>query len=119
MTGKDNKSMFTPHSDNGYTQPLPGITQKTLAFGDKTLMVEFVLAKGGALPLHAHPHEQTGYLVKGHMCISIAGEEFDARPGDAWTIPSNVQHGARIVEDSVAIEVFSPTRKDYLPKDMQ
>jgi quercetin dioxygenase-like cupin family protein len=108
--------MFTPHSENGYTQPLPGITQKTLAFGDKTLMVEIILAKGSALPLHAHPHEQTGYLVKGHMRLSIGGEEFDARAGDAWTIPSNVQHGARIIEDSVAVEVFSPTRTEYLPK---
>ena len=110
--------MFTPHTENGYTQPLPGITQKTLVFGDKTLMVEFVLAKGSALPLHAHPHEQTGYLVKGHMRLSIGGEEFDTRPGDSWTIPSNVQHGARIVEDSVAVEVFSPTRKEYLPKSI-
>lgn len=109
--------MFTQHTDNGYSQPLPGIQQKTLAFGDKTLMVEFVLVKGSVLPLHAHPHEQTGYLVKGHMRITIGGEEFDTRPGDSWTVPSNVRHGARILEDSVAVEVFSPTRKEYLPKE--
>lgn len=111
--------MFTQHSKDGYAQSLPGIMQKTLVFGDKTLMVEFVLDKGSALPLHAHPHEQTGYLVKGHMRISIGGEEFDTRPGDSWTVPSNVQHGARILEDSVAVEVFSPTRTEYLPKEAQ
>jgi hypothetical protein len=26
------------------------------------------------------------------------------------------QHGAAILEDSVAIEVFSPVRRDYLPR---
>jgi hypothetical protein len=26
-----------------------------------------------------------------------------------------VEHGATILEDSVAIEVFSPVREDYLP----
>ena len=56
--------MFNRHQELGYTQSLPGITQKTLVFGDKTLMVEFILIKDSALPLHAHPYEQTGYLVR-------------------------------------------------------
>jgi quercetin dioxygenase-like cupin family protein len=31
-----------------------------------------------------------------------------------WCIPSNVEHGAEILEESVAIEVFSPVREEYL-----
>ncbi|MBU2499149.1 MAG: cupin domain-containing protein [Proteobacteria bacterium] len=68
-----------------------------------------------ALPRHAHPHEQTGYLVKGRIRLSIAAEEYDVRPGDSWSIPSGIEHGAEIVEDSQAVEVFSPVREDYLP----
>ena len=108
--------MFKQHAEAGYTASLPGIRQKTLVFGEHTLMTEFVLTKGSALPLHAHVYEQTGYLVKGHMILKIGGQEFDAHPGDSWNIPSNVEHGARIAEDSVAIEVFSPAREDYLAK---
>lgn len=108
--------MFNSHSTDGYSGSLPGITQKTLVFGDKTLMVEFTLGKGRQLPLHAHPYEQTGYLVKGHIRLKIGGAEYDTRPGDSWNIPVNVEHGAQIVEDSVAIEIFSPAREDYLPK---
>jgi hypothetical protein len=26
-----------------------------------------------------------------------------------------VEHGAEVLEDSVAVEVFSPVREDYLP----
>ncbi len=109
--------MFNQHKDIGYTETLPGIMQKTLVFGDKTLMVEFILTKGETLPLHAHPYEQTGYLVKGHMRLKIGSKEFDAHEGDSWNIPMNIEHGAQIAEDSVAIEVFSPARKDYLPKE--
>ena len=36
-------------------------------------------------------------------------------PGDSWCIPGHVEHRAEIIEDSVAIEVFSPVREDYLP----
>jgi len=38
-------------------------------------------------------------------------------PGDSWCVPSGVAHGAEILEDSVVIEVFSPIREDYLPKE--
>ena len=109
-------NMFKKHNIDDYTDPLPGIRQKTLVFGDRTLMTEFILTKGAALPLHAHPYEQTGYLVKGHIRLKIGGKEFDTHAGDSWNMPMNVEHGAQIVEDSVAIEVFSPAREDYLPK---
>ena len=109
--------MFRTHSEDGYADSLPGITRKTLVFGDRTLMTEFILAKGSVLPIHAHPYEQTGYLVTGRMRLKIGGEEFDARAGDSWNIPMNVEHGSEIMEDSVALEVFSPVRKDYLPED--
>jgi len=61
-------------------------------------------------------YEQTGYLVKGHVVLRIGEAEHDTTPGDSWCIPMNVTHGARILEDSIAIEVFSPARADYLPK---
>lgn len=111
--------MFTQHSATGYSKPLPGITQKTLVYGEKTLMVEFVLARGSNLPPHAHPYEQTGYLVKGHLRLSVAGEQTEAHAGDSWTIPMNAEHGAQALDHSVAVEVFSPVRKDYLPKTSQ
>ncbi len=77
-------------------------------------MVEFRLAAGHDLPSHSHPHEQTGYLVSGRISLRIGGEAYEARPGDSWTIPSGVEHGARILEDSIAVEVFSPVRQDLL-----
>jgi len=109
--------MFAKHGGEDYAIPVPGIKQKTLAFGDRTLMTEFLLAKDSVLPDHVHPYEQTGYLVKGHIVVRIGQTEHDATPGDAWCVPMNVAHGARVLEDSVAVEVFSPVRADYLPKE--
>jgi quercetin dioxygenase-like cupin family protein len=107
--------MFQKHSGSGYTLVIPGIERKTLVFGERTLMTEFLLKEGNRLPQHSHPHEQTGYLVKGRIRLSIGSEENDVKPGDSWCIPNGVEHGAEILEDSVAIEVFSPIREDYLP----
>ena len=107
--------MFEKHSNEGYRRPLDGIEQKTLVHGDKTLMVEFRLQKGAILPLHSHPHEQIGYLVKGHIRLTVGAEVHDVQPGDSWCIPGDVLHCAEIIEESVAVEVFSPVREDYLP----
>jgi len=108
--------MFGRHSKSGYHLALKGIEQKTLVYGEKTLMTEFLLRKGSNLPRHTHPHEQTGYLVNGQIRLSIGAEEFEAQSGDSWCIPGGVEHGAEVIEDSVAVEVFSPVREDYLPK---
>ena len=105
---------FNRHNPDGYRESLPGISQKTLIFGEKTLMSEFVLQAGTSLPQHSHPYEQTGYLVKGYIRLTIGHETHEAHPGDCWCIPMNIPHGADIVDDSIAVEVFSPRRDDYI-----
>ncbi|MFO7753599.1 MAG: cupin domain-containing protein [Desulfobacteraceae bacterium] len=106
--------MFEKHSREGYTRVSDGIERKTLVYGENTLLTEFVLKKGHVLPEHSHPHEQTGYLVKGALKLTIGGETFDVKPGDGWCIPGGTEHWAEVLEDSVAVEVFSPVREDFL-----
>lgn len=107
--------MFNKKSDSGFNEPFEGIRLKTLVHGEKTLMSEFRLTAGHELPEHSHPHEQTGYLVSGRMELIVAGEKVLQEPGDSWCIAGDVPHSAIVLEDSVAVEVFSPVREDYLP----
>jgi quercetin dioxygenase-like cupin family protein len=100
-------------SPRGYVSALAGIQRKTLLDGGRTQLVEFKLATGAVIPAHQHPQEQTGYLLSGHMILTIAGLAHEVGAGDSWTIPGGVEHGVRVLEDSVAIEVFSPVRQDY------
>lgn len=107
--------MFYGHNGKNYKEVLDGIFMKTLVYGDKTLLCEFKLAQDSQLPFHSHPHEQTGYLVSGKLKLTIGKTTFEVSPGDSWNIPGDVEHGAEILEDTVAIEVFSPAREDYIP----
>ena len=107
--------MFTPESIDGYQQVTDKIRMKTRVFGAQTLMAEFRLEAGADLPAHAHPHEQTGYLVAGRIDLTIGEETHTVQPGGSWCIPGDVVHGAYAHEDSVAVEVFTPVREDYLP----
>ena len=97
-----------------YRPLIDGVQLGTMVHGEKTLMGRFKLAKGSVIPAHDHPHEQTGLLLSGRMVFTIDGVEHEVVPGDSWCIGSGVPHSATAVEDSVAVEVFSPVREDYL-----
>lgn len=106
--------MFGIHSSKGYQPILDGIKIKTVNNGPNMVMTEFVLKKGTVLPEHTHPNEQSGYLIKGKIRLFIDGKSHEMNPGDNWDIQCGIPHKAEILKDSIAIEVFSPIRKDYL-----
>ncbi|MBT8364124.1 MAG: cupin domain-containing protein [Deltaproteobacteria bacterium] len=96
-------------------QLLEGVDLTTLVHGEKTLMGQFKIAKGAAIPAHSHPHEQTGIMVSGKLRFNVDGEIVVVETGDSWCLPGGGEHSAEALEDSVIIEVFSPVREDYLP----
>ena len=96
-------------------QLLADIELTTLVHGEKTLMGQFKIAKGGKIPAHSHPHEQTGIMLSGKLRFTVDGEVVDVEAGDSWCLPGGVEHAAEALEDVVVIEVFSPVREDYLP----
>lgn len=108
--------MFKKDATDGYRKLLEGVELQTLVYGDKTLLGRFRLKKGGRVPLHHHPYEQTGFMLSGKVQFWVGGEPFTAEPGDSWCIPENVEHSAEAIEDALIIEVFSPAREDYMPK---
>lgn len=109
--------MFKKISQQRYCKLIDGVDIGTVVHGEKTLMARFRLAKGGDIPSHSHPHEQTGLLISGHIVLTIDGTEHDVMPGDGWCIGADVPHAARAIEESMAVEVFTPVREDYLEKD--
>ena len=69
----------------------------------------------GAVPDHAHPHEQMGLLISGQLEFTIGGTTRVLVPGDRWRIPGGVSHRVRAVGGpAVALDVFHPIREDYL-----
>jgi unsaturated pyranuronate lyase len=107
--------MFRKNNTGESKQLLEGIHLTTLVHGEKTLMGNFELAGGTAIPSHSHPHEQTGMLISGKLRFNVDGEIIGAEVGDSWCLPGGVEHSAEALEDSVVVEVFSPVREDYLP----
>ena len=110
--------MFYKKEKTDYKEIIPGVKLKTLTYGEKTLLSEFLIEQGISLPKHHHPCEQTGYLVSGAMILTIGDKTYEVSPGDSWAIKSDVIHSAAAIADSTVVEVFSPVRQEYLPENL-
>ena len=106
--------MFKPRRDAKAVEMFPGVVRRTLASGDRATVVEVTVAKGTAVPVHQHVHEQVGYVARGRVRFEIGGETRELVQGDSYLALSNVPHGVVALEDSIAIDIFSPPRTEYL-----
>ena len=98
----------------GAVELAPGVYRRTLATADSMMMVRFDMEQGGEIPMHAHPHEQIGFLIEGRGVLVSESGERPVVAGDTWSMPGGVVHGARFGDSpAVVIEVFSPPREDY------
>jgi len=103
------------HDEAQEIEMFEGVSRRTLNHGDQTSIHEIVIAKGGVVPEHTHPHEQTGYLVSGRLRFVMPGLEKELEPGDSWIVPGEMPHEVTALADSVAIDIFSPARTEYIP----
>ncbi len=101
------------HGSATPVEMLPGVVRRTMTDGERMMLCEIRMDKGAVVPLHTHPHEQTGWLASGRLRLTVAGESRDLSPGDAWMIPGGVPHEATALEACLFIDIFSPPRDEY------
>ncbi len=55
-------------------------------------------------------------VMSGALLFRINGGETVVKAGEMMQIPPNVAHEVEVLEDAVAIDVFSPVRQDWIDK---
>jgi quercetin dioxygenase-like cupin family protein len=103
-------------TDGPQFSPETGLLRRILANSEKMMLVEHRMEEGWAGARHSHPHEQMVYLISGHLRFSCEERTFEVRAGDSFIVPGNAEHQAWALAPSVVLDVFTPTRTDYLPK---
>jgi len=92
---------------------IPGCRMRT-PYGENLMLSYLEMDEGAVVPLHDHPHEQGGMLLKGRMELTIGDEVRIVEAGSMYIIPPNTPHKAVAVDGpAVVLDVFSPVREDY------
>jgi quercetin dioxygenase-like cupin family protein len=84
---------------------------------DRMTIAKLRLSKGAIVPLHQHENEQVSMIDEGALRFEIGGRDVVVRTGESLVIPSNVPHLVEALEDSVATDVFTPSRQDWISGD--
>ena len=93
--------------------PVAGIWMRSLT-GEGVMLNLVTIVPGAVVPEHSHHNEQAGFVVRGKLILTIAGETRSLEPGDCYVAPANVPHGATTDDDGCdVLDVFTPPRLDY------
>ena len=90
---------------------------RQVVHGAKLTIARLFLRKGAVVPDHSHHHEQVTVLEEGRLLFTIDGQEQELAGGQALEIPPHAVHKVVAMEDSVALDVFSPAREDWIRGD--
>jgi quercetin dioxygenase-like cupin family protein len=72
------------------------------------------LPANSVVPLHSHPHEQAGIMLRGEATFTVGDEKRLVKTGEMWIIPGGVEHMVEVgAEPALALDIFSPVREDY------
>ena len=86
--------------------PFPeDVVQTAVIRSDAGLVAFFTFLKELELPPHSHG-AQWGTVIEGEIEFTIGGETKTYRPGDSYSIPAGVEHGAIIKAGTRVIDVF-------------
>jgi quercetin dioxygenase-like cupin family protein len=105
----------TYHSEADWAEvePVSGVRRRVLSCGDQLMVVQFKIQAGAEVPVHTHPHEQIGHVVSGRMRFRIGDQQRELGPGEGYSVPGGVEHGATGITDVIAVDSFHPVREDY------
>jgi quercetin dioxygenase-like cupin family protein len=98
-------------------EPMKGGITRALITGDRMMIAHVRLKKGDEVPTHSHENEQITYILEGalHFWLGPKGDrEQTVRAGEVLVIPSNLEHRAVALEDTLDVDVFNPPRQDWL-----
>lgn len=91
-----------------------GVSRKILVHNDELMMVEVHFEKGAVGSVHAHPHQQMSYILSGLFAFENDGETRTVGQGDSLLFSSGVKHGVVCLQEGTVLDIFTPTRKDFL-----
>jgi quercetin dioxygenase-like cupin family protein len=100
--------------DNIAPEPMSPLITRQYITGTHTTVARIVLLKDAVVARHSHPNEQISQLLSGSVVFHFDDHDLTLLPGEALTIPPHIPHRVIALQDSVALDIFSPIRQDWI-----
>ena len=82
--------------------------------GDRVTIGFVDIDPGVLVPEHRHDNEQVGFVQRGSVIMTIAGQARELQVGGTYSIAGGVPHSAKAGPDGASVvDVFAPVREDW------
>ena len=90
-----------------------GVSGRPL-FGEGAMLNLIEFESGSVVPLHSHPHEQLGIVLRGMQALVVDGTAHEVEPFEGYVLPGGVEHSAYCgAAGALVLDIFCPVREDY------
>ena len=94
------------------------LVRRQVIHADLVTLARWDLSKGAIFHQHQHANEQISMVQRGRLRFTLPDGARDLGPGEILRIPPNTPHSAEVLEDCIALDVFSPRREDWIRGEM-
>ncbi|MGA2131244.1 MAG: cupin domain-containing protein [Bryobacteraceae bacterium] len=98
-------------------EPLNPSIGRKMMHGRTMTVARIRLRKGAVVPMHSHPSEQISMVESGALRFVVSGQEIIVHAGDMLVIPPDAPHMVEALDESLAVDLFSPPREDWIRGD--
>ena len=94
----------------------PGVRQRQVELDNLFVALQEFEAPGlgREMNLHAHPHEQAGYVLEGELEVLIGEEVHVIKAGEAYVVPPDAEHGGRAHLPARLLNFYVAPGSDYI-----
>ncbi len=94
----------------------PGLTQRQVELDNLFVALQEFTGSSGDKPMktHAHPHRQAGFVLEGEIEVLVGTEIFLIQQGEAYLVPPDAVHGARVRKPTRLLNFYVAPGPDYI-----
>lgn len=108
-------SPFATGAETPWEELGGGVRRQILGHLADLMMVRVDFETDAVGTVHHHPHRQASYVVSGRFRVTVGDAVRELASGACFLAAANVPHGVVALEAGTLIDVFTPTREDFLP----
>ncbi len=94
-------------------EQLNSLLERQVIHASNLTVARIHLVKGAVVPEHCHLNEQITMLQSGRLRFLVGGRETELHAGQTLVIEPNEPHRVEALEDSLAVDLFSPAREGW------
>jgi quercetin dioxygenase-like cupin family protein len=87
---------------------------RKVALGENLAVARLEVKRGATTQAHTHASEEIVFVLEGAWRFYLPGREVTVTANQILTIPPGVEHASEALEDTEALDICTPSRRDWL-----